>query len=295
MPANKIRRNGSFAPLSAHAYKDDALASAGEAAELLYYRGLSFCADVLSDGYISETQLVRFVGVGMKDSVKRAARLIEAGLWLREEGGYRVVAWLKWNRSRDEIFGLNSKDAERKRQPPAGEDETYESESGRNPDGVQAESEQDGARSPDGLHSRARTPSLPPSPSHLHTTAATASRTAKSDAEFAAFWRVYPRRVGKESARKAFAKAARNTDPTEIIAGAVSFAAQREGEDVQYTAYPATWLNAGRWQDETTATTTEDFQLPPAPREVIDDPDPSVYVRWARQQRDTWLTSRRAT
>lgn len=116
MPVNKIRRNGSYAPLSAHYYKDDALAEAGERAELLYVRGLAFCADVLSDGFISDSQLARFVGVGMTDPKRRAERLIAVGKWRRDDdaGGYWVVSWHKWNLTKAEIQQRQKVDAARK-------------------------------------------------------------------------------------------------------------------------------------------------------------------------------------
>lgn len=114
MAVNKVRRNGSYAPLSAHYYKDDAIDEAGEAAELLYVRGLAFCADVLSDGFISDRQLVRFVGVGMTDAPERADMLVKVGLWERADGGYRVRSWLHWNRSRDEITAALADEAARK-------------------------------------------------------------------------------------------------------------------------------------------------------------------------------------
>lgn len=116
MAVNKIRRNGSYAPLSAHYYKDDAIAEVGEKAELLYIRGLAFSADVLKDGFISDVQLGRFVGVGMRDTAARAQRLVEAGLWIRddERGGYVVRAWSKWNQSMTEIRAKQIRDAERK-------------------------------------------------------------------------------------------------------------------------------------------------------------------------------------
>lgn len=116
MAVNKIRRNGSYAPLSAHYYKDDAIAEAGEKAELLYIRGLAFSADVLKDGFISDVQLTRFVGVGMRDAITRAGRLVAAGLWIRddERGGYVVAAWDKWNQSMSEIRAKQKADAERK-------------------------------------------------------------------------------------------------------------------------------------------------------------------------------------
>lgn len=114
MAVNQIRRNGSYAPLSAHYYKDDAIADAGPMAELLYIRGLAFCADVLSDGYISDTQLTRFVGVGIPTVKKHADALCKVELWIRDDGGYRVVAWSKWNLTKAEIQEKQRKDADRK-------------------------------------------------------------------------------------------------------------------------------------------------------------------------------------
>lgn len=115
-PNNRVRRNGSYAPLSAHYYKDDAIAQAGERAELLYVRGLAFCADVLSDGFISDLQLTRFVGVGLAGVKARADALDRAGLWFRDddEGGWWVRSWDKWNCTRAEIQEKLHADAARK-------------------------------------------------------------------------------------------------------------------------------------------------------------------------------------
>lgn len=119
MTVNRIRRNGSYAPLSAHYYKDDAIAKAGERAELLYVRGLAFCADILKDGFITDTQLGRYPGVGMRDADRRAAELVRVGLWERddERGGYVVRNWCKWNQSSEEIREKQRKDADRKAAP----------------------------------------------------------------------------------------------------------------------------------------------------------------------------------
>lgn len=299
MPVNKPRRNGSFAPLSAQAYKDDALMEAGEAAELLFYRGVSFGADVLQDGVITEAQLIRFVGHGMKDAKKRAEKLVKVGVWTRVEGGYSVRSWLKWNRSKEEIDALQNKDAVRKPKRgsnPDGDEPLPDEDSERNPLGDEPESAPDTANSPNGTgvdsEPRARPPSLQPTP-EPENTLPTAPRRARVDGDFEAFWEIYPRKVGKDAARRAWVKVVKTTSSTQIIQGAKTFAVQREGEDPQYTAYPATWLNAGRWDDEPPQPTHggEDFQLPTPPREVADDPDPAVYVRWARAQRDAWVAA----
>lgn len=117
MAVNQVKRNGSYAPLSAHYYKDDAIAEAGPMAELLYVRGLAFCADVLSDGFISDTQLMRFVGVGIPTPRKHAERLVLTGLWEkaeREGAGYVVKSWARWNLTKSQIQEKQRKDAERK-------------------------------------------------------------------------------------------------------------------------------------------------------------------------------------
>lgn len=65
------------------------------------------------------------------------------------------------------------------------------------------------------------------------------------------FWQIYPRRVAKLDAMKAFDKALKIAPAADIIAGARRYAAiQREP---QFTAFPATWLRAGRWMDEAEA------------------------------------------
>ena len=120
MAVNQVKRNGSYAPLSARYYQDDAVALAGPMAELLYVRGLAFCASQLSDGFISDVQLTRFVGVGIPAVRKHAGQLAAVGLWDRVDDdlmgnscGYRVRSWLKHNRSRAEIEEKQRKDAER--------------------------------------------------------------------------------------------------------------------------------------------------------------------------------------
>jgi len=66
---------------------------------------------------------------------------------------------------------------------------------------------------------------------------------------FVDFWNVYPLKVGKGAAQKAFEKAIRTTNADIIIKGA-----QRYKSDPNrvpgYTAHAATWLNAQRWLDD---------------------------------------------
>lgn len=84
---------------------------------------------------------------------------------------------------------------------------------------------------------------------------------------FEDFWRTYPKRVGKEAARREFARAVKaGASPAEIIEGAARYAAARDREPDpvardRFTANPVNWLHQGRWADE--AAPTPDPQLKP--------------------------------
>lgn len=70
---------------------------------------------------------------------------------------------------------------------------------------------------------------------------------------FEAFWQAVPAKIGRATAEKAYAKAAENADPALILSAMKAYAASRLGQDQKFTAHPATWLNGGRWADETPA------------------------------------------
>lgn len=77
----------------------------------------------------------------------------------------------------------------------------------------------------------------------------TSSKPAASK-EFDSFWISYPRKIGKEAAKKAFTKALTKTEAGKIMDGVEQLRIQVAGKDQQFTPHPATWLNAGRWDDE---------------------------------------------
>lgn len=286
MAIERVRRVGPYAPLSATYYQDDDIAEAGEGAELLYLRGLAFGASrPHQDGFISETQLHRYAGVGMEGVTERAARLVDVGLWERVEGGYVVRAWLKWNKSADEIGSYRSQDRERKRK--AREDENVRAD-------VRAESETLSERSPSGRPSGVRQDSETLSDTHnttqqkeqLHTltappheapheaphevpqtaspspSPASRSRTpapgSDQDPDWQKFWGAFPQKRGKKEARTAWAKAIKaRHDPQEIIAGAERYAAEvtRERIPSDKVKYAQGWLNGERWTDELSSAT----------------------------------------
>lgn len=83
---------------------------------------------------------------------------------------------------------------------------------------------------------------------------ATKSESKKEDLseEFEQFWSAYPKKKNKETARKAFEKAIKKTDLQTILDAIENQKNTTSWMDHggQYVPYPATWLNAGAWEDE---------------------------------------------
>jgi hypothetical protein len=83
------------------------------------------------------------------------------------------------------------------------------------------------------------------------------------------FWNTYPRKVGKDSAKRAFVKAAKTVDANVILKGAARLAQDPNLPDPQYVPYPATWINRGGWDDEpypATAQPVDKFVKPALPQ-----------------------------
>jgi len=78
---------------------------------------------------------------------------------------------------------------------------------------------------------------------------------------FAEFWNAYPRKEAKQAALKAWPKAVKLTSRTTLIEGALRLAQDPNRED-EFTPLPASWLNAGRWEDDPLPTRNSDTPRP---------------------------------
>lgn len=78
-------------------------------------------------------------------------------------------------------------------------------------------------------------------------------RDTKTRDCFDEFWSVYPLKVGKQAAKKAWPKATKLAgDAQAVIDGAVRYAENVTKRNVEreFIAHPTTWLNRGGWDDE---------------------------------------------
>jgi len=78
--------------------------------------------------------------------------------------------------------------------------------------------------------------------------------------DFDRFWKVYPRKIGKGQARKAWKQMDGLRPPVDVLIAAVSAqSGSEQWEEWKYIPHPATWLRGERWDDE----------LPPAPPKFV--------------------------
>ena len=77
-----------------------------------------------------------------------------------------------------------------------------------------------------------------------------------TDVEFETFWHEYPHKVGKGNAKKAWKKHGCNKIVAKIMQTLALYkkSEQWTKDNGQFIPHPATWLNAGSWDDEPNAT-----------------------------------------
>lgn len=96
-------------------------------------------------------------------------------------------------------------------------------------------------------------PYNPPSPSSISPAPPRKARAkGRPDAEFDAFWSAYPRKDGKQSARKAFDKVPSSIS-VELLVSAIrrqECSDQWKHDSGRFIPLPSTWLNQARWEDE---------------------------------------------
>jgi len=94
--------------------------------------------------------------------------------------------------------------------------------------------------------------------------------------DFEKFWNAYPKKKSKDAARRAFEKLARSKDAPTIdkLIGSVSEhmnTPEWKKQDGQFIPYPATYLNAGSYDDEITPAQKINPNVPPKPAPRLDE------------------------
>ncbi|WP_024670811.1 helix-turn-helix domain-containing protein [Pseudomonas tremae] len=78
-------------------------------------------------------------------------------------------------------------------------------------------------------------------------------RTGVENGSFDTFWKLYPRKVGKDKAERAWQKLKMTQDLYDLIVSALAKHVATPGwtkDNGQFIPHAATWLNGKRWEDE---------------------------------------------
>jgi hypothetical protein len=191
----------------------------------------SYCADHLTDGFISAAMVRRLGGdKGMTDA------LVEAGLWISGPTGWQFHEWTSYQDTAENVRQKRVKWANDKKRQRAYRTVVIDEMS---IEVSTADSTQES------LLESVESPGIGIG---IGTGIGSGLVLIKNE-KFDDFWSTYPRREKKQNAIKAWEKAIKIASPEQIIAGAARYRDDPNRED-HYTAHPTTWLNAGSWEDE---------------------------------------------
>lgn len=216
----------------------------------LYVQMLCYCKRTMSDGHVPAEEIGVLVypdapKVGERD----ADRLVSVDLAERTETGYFLPGYLKRNKSRAEI------EEEREGKAAGGSKGNHvkwhvmrgvtDSECDHCTD-----RSSDGDATPGGIASdRHRTEDIGQRTEDRPTTPSR-KRSKTTPDGFDAFWIAYPKKVGKDAARKAWGNAVKRAEAADIIGGLGRLLPSLKQSEPKFIPHPASWLNAGRWEDE---------------------------------------------
>jgi hypothetical protein len=212
--------------------------AAGNAAMGLWVRAGSWCSQHLTDGFIPD-HMVAILG-----SPAQKQKLIKTGLWIEVEGGCQFHEWNENGRQ------PTAKSIQDKRSAAADRQAKYRAGIYKKP---QVSDTSNGVSSTS--VTRVVTPSVTapptrPDPTHTeeeHSQAAPAPEPNR----FTEFYEAYPRRQDRRAAEKAWRAAVkRGADPDKVINAARAYARLQIGNERRFIKLPATWLNAGAYDNE---------------------------------------------
>jgi hypothetical protein len=195
----------------------------------------SWAMHELTDGHVPHSMIAMW---GPPPSA--AESLVNAGLWDRTHDGFEFRNWAEYQASRDDMEAERAasrarKQASRNRLKQQKLREHAEHE------GVSRVTGHDVTDPGDGGVTA-------PIPSH--TIPSHKKDSSSTDEEFDRWYAIYPRKEAKTAARRAFAKARKSVDMDTLMTALGRYVDSVKGKDRQFIALPASWLNAGRWEDE---------------------------------------------
>lgn len=192
--------------------------------------GLWTLAGQWSSGQLTDGHVPAYMVEDLGGSKRLASVLVTCGLWEESQDGYQFHDWNDWQQTREQVEKKRSDARERMARLRGSSGEVRANTR------VTSGEVRDEFATP--------IPSLP-IPTHKDSSAAADSIAA----DFENWYAIYPKKVAKPAAMKAYRAARKKTAEADLLAGA-SVMARAYATDKTYCPNPATWLNQERWADE---------------------------------------------
>ena len=241
----------------------------------LYVQMCLYCKGNRSDGLVPDEQIGLLVYPDTeKSGMRDAGRLAEVDLLERRDGCWFIVGWFDRNPSREAIEEKSAAKARGARlanhrrwhveldtadpqcewcqRSSQNTDQTTDRSTDQNSDQINVSNRVGAAKRSESKETESEEETEEETDKHLGRRAPAGIEIGSdADPDFAAFWDVYPRRVAKGQARKAWKTAIikRQVDPKTIILGAERYRddRSRQSRPIDYTKHPGTWLNGECW------------------------------------------------
>ena len=195
---------------------------------------------------------------------KTVDSLVESGLWIRENNGFRFYSWLNYNPSKEDSDAKRAASKERMRQSRERNRRRTDGESRNQPSkyaGNGAADEDVTLQHPNVTGGTLQRPDPTRPDPTLITTNVVIKESAPAEPEkpkknayspeFETWWKIYPNSSGKAAAETAWKKALKLMDGEELNNLTRHYARLVEARIVNpdYVPHGATWLNGRRWED----------------------------------------------
>lgn len=212
-----------------------------DSAVALWVKAGTYSCQHLTDGHIP-TQLLRFLG-----TEGAAQELVESGLWNDDEQGFRFHDWDDYQETSDAVKQRREQARERQRKRRAMRDKPRDTSNGH----------ADVTRDSRVSSQKVSTPDpTRPDPTLKDKDIDQTSGSTQTAERFDEFWSLVPRKVGKDKARPAYAKAVKRAGDEQVVIDGMRRLSQDpnlpdpKGPEARFIAHPTTWLNEGRWNDD---------------------------------------------
>lgn len=102
----------SWVKLDDHLFQNPKAVAAGKNGRALFFAGLCYAAQTLSDGFLAAPVLPQIAGWAEVPAKPTARRLEDVGLWLPGSEGWQINDYLKYNPSREKVLATREARAE---------------------------------------------------------------------------------------------------------------------------------------------------------------------------------------